>query len=422
MQILVVGGGGREHALIWKIAQSPLVKKIFCAPGNAGTTEQAENISIPADDINALLEFALKNKIDLTVVGPEQALVLGIVDLFESKGLRIFGPSKVAAELEGSKAFSKNLMRKYGLPTADYEVFDALEPALAYVDKKSGPQVVKADGLAAGKGVILCDSPEEAREAIKNMMQDKSFGAAGERIVVEEYLVGEEISVLAFADGKNVLALDSAQDHKAAYDGDRGPNTGGMGAYSPAPLLTPALKDQVLREILQPAVDAMAKEDRTFRGILYAGLMLTEKGPKTLEFNVRWGDPETQPLLTRLKTDLIELMNASIDGTLDKITAEWKKETAVCVVMAAKGYPEAYEKGKIISGIDSAEQGDGVKVFHAGTKPDGGKVLTNGGRVLGVTALGADRDSAIKNAYKAVDKISWDGIHYRKDIGQRPSS
>jgi phosphoribosylamine---glycine ligase len=422
MQILVIGSGGREHALVWKIAQSPLVKKIFCAPGNAGTSEQAENIAIPADDIHALLEFALTNKINLTVVGPEQALVLGIVDLFESKGLRVFGPSRLAAELEGSKAFSKNLMKKYGIPTADYEVFDAMEPALEYVDKKSGPQVVKADGLAAGKGVILCSTPAEARDAIQSIMKEKSFGSAGERIVVEEFLVGEEISVLAFADGKNVLALDSAQDHKAAYDGDRGPNTGGMGAYSPAPLLTPALKEQVMREILQPAVDAMAKEGRLFRGILYAGLMLTANGPKTLEFNVRWGDPETQPLLARLKTDLIALMNASIDGTLDKVSAEWAQEIAVCVVMAAKGYPESYEKGKIISGIENAERENGVKVFHAGTKSDAGNVLTNGGRVLGVTALGADRDTAIQNAYKAVEKISWDGIHFRKDIGQRPSS
>jgi len=324
--------------------------------------------------------------------------------------------------LEGSKAFSKNLMKKYGIPTADYEVFDALEPALEYVDKKSGPQVVKADGLAAGKGVILCSSPAEARDAIQSIMKEKSFGSAGERIVVEEFLVGEEISVLAFADGKNVLALDSAQDHKAAYDGDRGPNTGGMGAYSPAPLLTPALKEQVMREILQPAVDAMAKEGRLFRGILYAGLMLTANGPKTLEFNVRWGDPETQPLLARLKTDLIDLMNASIDGTLDKISAEWAQETAVCVVMAAKGYPESYEKGKIISGIENADKEIGVKVFHAGTKSVSGNILTNGGRVLGVTALGADRDTAIQNAYKAVEKITWDGIHYRKDIGQRPSS
>ncbi|PIR00240.1 MAG: phosphoribosylamine--glycine ligase [Nitrospinae bacterium CG11_big_fil_rev_8_21_14_0_20_45_15] len=422
MQILVIGSGGREHALVWKIAQSPRVKKIFCAPGNAGTSDQAENIPIPADDIQALLEFALTNQIDLTVVGPEQALVLGIVDLFESKGLRVFGPSRLAAELEGSKAFSKNLMKKYGIPTADYEVFDALEPALEYVDKKSGPQVVKADGLAAGKGVILCSSPAEARDAIQSIMKEKSFGSAGERIVVEEFLVGEEISVLAFADGKNVLALDSAQDHKAAYDGDRGPNTGGMGAYSPAPLLTPALKEQVMREILQPAVDAMAKEGRLFRGILYAGLMLTANGPKTLEFNVRWGDPETQPLLARLKTDLIDLMNASIDGTLDKISAEWAQETAVCVVMAAKGYPESYEKGKIISGIENADKEIGVKVFHAGTKSVSGNILTNGGRVLGVTALGADRDTAIQNAYKAVEKITWDGIHYRKDIGQRPSS
>jgi len=422
MKILAVGGGGREHALVWKLAQSHKVEKIYCAPGNAGTLEQAENIPIPADDIDALLEFALKSDIDLTVVGPEQALVMGIVDLFESKGLRIFGPSRLAAELEGSKAFSKNLMKKYGIPTADYEVFSSPEAAYEYVEKLSHPVAVKADGLAAGKGVLLCQTKDEALSAVKTLMKDKAFGDAGKCIVIEELLEGEEISVLAFADGKNVLPLDSAQDHKAAYDGDRGPNTGGMGAYSPAPLLSPELKERVLREILQPAVDAMAKEGRTFRGILYAGLMLTSSGPKTLEFNVRWGDPETQPLLKRLKTDLVDLMSASIDGTLDKITAEWAKETAVCVVMAAKGYPESYEKGKIISGIDSAEKDIGIKVFHAGTKSEGDNVLTSGGRVLGVTALGENRSAAIEKAYKAVDKIKWEGIHFRKDIGQRPQS
>ncbi len=417
MRVLVIGSGGREHALAWKIVQSPLVKKVFCAPGNAGTANVAENIDIPSDNVDALLQFATVTGIGLTIVGPEQPLVKGLVDSFEESGLRVFGPSQRAAEIEGSKVFCKDLMKKYGIPTARYESFDSPDQVKLFT-KEDEPVVVKASGLAAGKGVILCSNAEEARSAVQSIMQEKAFGNAGDQVVVEEFLTGQEVSLLAFTDGKTVLPLDSAQDHKAAFDGDKGPNTGGMGAYSPALVFTEELKQQVIDEIMIPTVRAMAKEGRYYRGILYAGLMLTESGPKVLEFNARFGDPETQPIMMRIKNDIVPIFEACIDGTLAKQSLQWRQEPTVCVVMAAKGYPSSYEKGKEISGLNSDENRQTV-VFHAGTKLENGKVLTNGGRVLGVTALGSDINQAIKNAYSAVDKIKWDGIHYRKDIGNK---
>jgi phosphoribosylamine--glycine ligase len=417
MRVLVIGSGGREHALAWKISQSPLVKKVFCAPGNAGTATVAENVDIPADNIDGLRQFALITGIGLTIVGPEQPLVKGIVDDFEENGLRIFGPSQRAAEIEGSKVFCKNLMKKYGIPTAKYESFDSQDKFKLFT-REDEPVVVKASGLAAGKGVILCSNGEEARLAVQSIMSDKAFGNAGDQVVVEEFLTGQEVSLLAFTDGKTVLPLDSAQDHKAAFDGDKGPNTGGMGAYSPAAIFTDKLKQIVLDQIMIPTVKAMAKEGRYYRGILYAGLMLTDSGPKVLEFNARFGDPETQPIIMRIQNDIVPIFEACIDGTLATQNLEWKKEPSVCVVMASKGYPGFYEKGREITGLNSGENKQTV-VFHAGTKLDNEKVLTNGGRVLGVTALGSDINEAIKNAYNEVDKIKWDGIHYRKDIGSK---
>lgn len=419
MRVLVIGGGGREHALIWKISQSPKVTEVFCAPGNAGTAAIANNVPIPADQIDQLLEFAQENEIGLTVVGPEQPLVMGIVDRFQEKGLRIFGPSARAAELEGSKAFSKNIMKKYDLLTAEYETFTSHEKAILYVDKENGPIVVKASGLAAGKGVILCRNAEEGRNAVDTIMKDKSFGSAGDEVVIEEFLEGQEVSVLAFTDGNTVLLMDSAQDHKAALDGDQGPNTGGMGAYSPAPVFTDLMRQKVRDKIMFPLVCAMKAEGRPYQGIIYAGLMLTKLGTKILEFNARFGDPETQPLLVRMESDIVPLFEACIDGILEQCDLKWKPETSVCVVMAAKGYPGSYEKGKEISGLDEAGALPDVVVFHAGTKGEGGKVLTNGGRVLGITATGPDTPSAIAKAYEAVSKIKWDGIHYRKDIAAR---
>ena len=422
MRVLVIGGGGREHALVWKISQSPKVTDIYCAPGNAGTAEIAKNVPIAADQVDQLLAFAEKNEIELTVVGPEQPLVMGIVDRFQEKGLRIFGPSARAAELEGSKAFSKDIMKKYNLPTAEYEIFTSHKLAQRYFDKETGPIVVKASGLAAGKGVILCRNSEEGLNAVNTIMKDKSFGEAGDKVVIEEFLEGQEISVLAFSDGNNVLLMDSAQDHKAALDGDKGLNTGGMGAYSPASIFTDLLCQKVRDKIMLPLIRAMKGEGRPYKGILYAGLMLTKHGPKILEFNARFGDPETQPLLVRMKSDIVPLFEACIDGTLDQLELQWKPEPSVCVVMAAKGYPGSYEKGKEISGLEEAGSLPDVVVFHAGTKAEAGKVLSSGGRVLGVTSTGSDIPSAIKKAYEAVAKIQWDGIHYRKDIGHRVSN
>ena len=422
MRVLVIGSGGREHALVWKIKQSPKVEKIFCAPGNAGTSEFADNIPIAADDIEGLLQFAMKKEIGLTVVGPEQPLVMGIVDRFEVKGLRIFGPSASAAELEGSKSFSKDIMQKYGLPTAEYKIFTSAESATKYIQAKNCPLVVKANGLAAGKGVLLCRSSREALVAVDTIMRQRLFGEAGDQIVVEEFLEGQEISVLAFSDGQTVLLMDSAQDHKAVYDGDIGPNTGGMGAYSPAPVFTEIMQQKVRDKIMLPMVRAMQQEGRTYKGILYAGLMLTKTGPQILEFNARFGDPETQPLMVRMETDIIPLFEACIDGTLGQCQVNWRNKSSVCVVMTAEGYPGTYQKGEIISGLQNANSTPEVVVFHAGTKEQDGKVLTNGGRVLGVTATGANTESAIQRAYDAVGKVNWRGVHYRKDIGSRGRS
>ncbi|QPJ61571.1 MAG: phosphoribosylamine--glycine ligase [Candidatus Nitronauta litoralis] len=418
MKILIVGGGGREHALAWKIAQSPRVTKIYCAPGNAGTASIAENVDIGAEDLNSLLDFAQVESIDLTVVGPEVPLVEGIVDKFEQHDLRIFGPSALAAKLEGSKIFSKNLMQKYNIPTAEFRSFSDADHAIRYVEDR-GPVVVKADGLAAGKGVILCENAKEARTAIQQIMKDRAFGDAGGKIVIEEWLRGKEVSLLALTDGKTVLPLEGAEDHKAVFDGDVGPNTGGMGAYSPSPIFTEELKQQVLNDIMNPTVQAMENEGAPYKGVLYAGLMITDDGPKTLEFNARMGDPETQPLMARMESDLVPLLEACIDGTLDQQKIEWSTQASVCVVMASGGYPGSYKKGIPIEGLAEADSLEGVTVFHAGTRRDGDQVVTNGGRVLGVTSLGTDVSTAIANAYSAVDKIKWPEVHYRKDIGRR---
>ncbi|MDN5322824.1 MAG: phosphoribosylamine---glycine ligase [Clostridia bacterium] len=417
MRVLVVGGGGREHALVWKISQSPRVKEIYCAPGNAGIGELARCINIPAENIDELVEFALKNKIDLTVVGPEVPLTLGIVDKFLANGLKVFGPTQRAAEIEGSKAFSKELMAKYQIPTAKYQVFTGVQQAKDFIKELGVPCVVKADGLAAGKGVMVCFTLEEALKAVDDILIENKFGKAGSKVVVEEFLEGQEVSMLAFTDGKTVIPMVSAQDHKRAFDNDQGPNTGGMGAYSPAPVYTTQIHETVEKDILRATIDAMGGEGRPFKGVLYAGLMLTENGPKVLEFNARFGDPETQVVLPRLKTDIVDIMEAVVAGELDKINVEWYEEAAVCVVMASGGYPEGYEKGKVITGLEKVPED--VLVFHAGTKKDKGQIVTNGGRVLGVTALGKDLQGAINKAYQGVEKIDFAGMHYRKDIGAK---
>jgi phosphoribosylamine--glycine ligase len=419
MKVLVVGSGGREHALVWKMAQSPKVSKLYCAPGNAGISEQAGIVSLQASDLNGLLEFALKEKIDLTVVGPEDPLTRGIVDLFESKGLLVFGANKKAAEIEGSKAFAKEMMKKYRIPTAFYEIFDNRNEAVKYVRSQGAPIVVKADGLAAGKGVIVCKTVEEAIHSVDQIMVEKMFGNAGNRVVVEEYLVGEEASYVAFTDGKTILPLASSQDHKAILDGDQGPNTGGMGAYSPAPVVTDEVHEKIIEKILRPIIYGMGEEGRPYQGVLYAGLMIHEGHPKVLEFNARFGDPETQPVLMRMKGDIVPILEACMQGTLSRHKIEWDNRASVCVVMASKGYPGSYEKGKVIEGLKEVSRMDGVSVFHAGTALKDGQVVTNGGRVLGVTGLGEDIPRAIERTYRAVKKISWDGVYYRTDIGQK---
>ncbi len=418
MNVLIVGGGGREHALAWKIAQSPKVTALFCAPGNPGTAQVATNVNLKADDLDGLLQFALDQSIDLTVVGPEQPLVLGLADRFQERGLKVFGPSAKAAQLEGSKAFSKNLMQKYGIPTAAYAAFDHADAARAYL-KGKGPQVVKADGLAAGKGVFVCADEAGAVDAVRRIMNDKIFGESGSRIIIEERLEGQEVSLLAFTDGTTVLPMEVAQDHKPAFDGDTGPNTGGMGACSPAPVFTPELKQQVIDRVMLPAVNGMRAEGIPYQGVLYAGLMITTDGPKVLEFNARFGDPETQPIMMRMDSDIVPVLEACANGTLDTCSLEWKPGAAVCVVMASEGYPGSYDKGRPISGLDQANSLPGVSVFHAGTKQDGDIIVTNGGRVLGVTALGGNVQMAIVKAYQAVGKIKWPGVHYRTDIGQK---
>jgi phosphoribosylamine--glycine ligase len=419
MKVLVVGGGGREHALVWKIAQSKNVRKVFCAPGNAGIGKIAECVNIKADRVDELLNFAKFEGIDLTVVGPEAPLTLGIVDLFEKEGKKIFGVSKAAAELEGSKVFSKELMRRYNIPSAEYKVFYSPVEAEKYIRLKGAPIVVKADGLASGKGVFVASTVEEAFEALDIIMRKRAFGESGKRVVVEECLKGEEASFMAFSDGETVVPMASSQDHKRVFDNDKGPNTGGMGAYSPAPVVTPELADRIMREVMYPTVRGMKQEGKPYKGVLYAGLMIGEDGPKVLEFNVRFGDPEAQPLLMRLDGDLVEIMLAVTDGTLKPEMVRWKDDASVCIVAASKGYPGNYDKGEPIEGLEEAAKVTGVVVFHAGTADKGDRVVTNGGRVLGVTARGADVAEAIKRAYDAVGKIHFDGMHYRKDIGSR---
>ena len=415
MNILVIGSGGREHALYWKLMESPQTEKIYVLPGNPG---MGETTNISVTDNVAILRFAKEKKIDLVVVGPEIPLINGLVDELEAAGIHTFGPRANAAEIEGSKAFAKNLMKKYGIPTARYEVFTEAEPARAYIRKEGAPIVVKADGLAAGKGVIVAEPIQEALDAIDAIMENNSFGDAGTRIVIEEFMEGEEASLLAFTDGKVIRPMISAQDHKRAYDGDKGPNTGGMGTYAPAPVMTAKMTERAVEEILKPTIAAMEKEGRPYHGCLYLGLMVTSEGPKVVEFNARFGDPETQVVLPLLDGDLVQIMCACTDGTLSDVPIHWKDGAAVCVVLAAGGYPASYEKGHEIHGIRDAED-TGALVFHAGTAKRDGKIVTNGGRVLSVVGIGEDIASAVKNSYAAVEKISFKDAYYRKDIAHR---
>ena len=419
MRILVVGGGGREHALCWKIAQSPLVDGLYAAPGNPGIAELAECVDIGAEDIPALTRFAADQRIDFVVVGPEVPLAAGLVDELGRIGIEAFGPTRAAAELEGSKAFAKEIMAKNGIPTARAGAYRDERDAHAHINGSEGPLVVKADGLAAGKGVIVCDTKAEAHEAIVRIMGDHEFGAAGSQVVIEDRLFGEEASVLAVTDGKTILTLESAQDHKPAFDGDTGPNTGGMGAYSPAPVVTPEMHREIERKVLVPTVHGMKRQGRRFRGCLYGGMMITKSGPMTLEFNVRFGDPETQPLMVRLKSDIVPILLASARGELNKVSLEWNPGVAVCVVMASGGYPGEYEKGAPIHGLDRVAGRDDVVVFHAGTRKERGQLVTNGGRVLGVTARGETVEDARRKAYEAVEQINFAGAHYRTDIAAK---
>ena len=418
MKVLLIGSGGREHALAWKLCQSPRLHKLYIAPGNAGTAALGENVSLAGEDVPAVLAFVAEKDIDLVVVGPEAPLAAGLSDALVAAGRRVFAPSKAAASLEYSKEAAKRLMVKYGIPTAAYASFSDAEEAIAYIQKMGAPIVVKADGLAAGKGVIVAMSQEEAIAAVKDMLLDNAFGAAGSRVVIEEYLEGEEVSILAFCDGKNIVPMVSAQDHKRVFEGDQGPNTGGMGAYSPAPVYTPELAAVAYRDVLQKTIAACAAEGMPYCGVLYAGLMVTKDGLKVLEYNARFGDPETQAVLVRLKTDLLDIIDAVLAGRLDQIKIEWRNEAAVCVVMAAGGYPGRYAKGMEITGIAQAEA-LGATVFHAGTAMRDEKIISNGGRVLGVTALGTDIAAAVENVYNAVGKIHFDTCFYRRDIAHR---
>ncbi len=421
MKILMIGSGGREHALIKKLLESPKVEKIYCAPGNGGIACDAENVNISAMDIEGVVNFSKENKIDLVFVAPDDPLAAGMVDALEAEGIRAFGPKKAAAEIEASKVFSKNLMKKYGIPTADYQVFDNSKDALDYVENNNmAPVVVKADGLALGKGVLICQTVEDAKAAIHSIMDDKKFGESGSRVVIEEFLTGPEVSVLSFTDGKCVKPMVSSKDHKRALDGDKGLNTGGMGTISPNPYYTDEMAEICRKTIFEPTIEAMNKEGRTFKGCLYFGLMLTPKGPKVIEYNARFGDPETQVVLPRLETDLVDICEAVIDGTLGDLDIKWKKGAAACVVMASGGYPESYKKGIEMSGLDEKGGVEGAIVYHAGTKLENGKFYTNGGRVLGVTAVDDTLEDALKKAYEAVEKISFEGAHYRKDIGTCP--
>ncbi len=421
MKILVVGSGGREHALAWKAAQSPLVNQVFVAPGNAGTAleDHIENVAIGAEDIPALLDYAKNNQIDLTIVGPEAALVEGIVDVFTENGLKIFGPTKAAAQLEGSKAFTKDFLERHNIPTAFYGNFTEIEPAIAYIEEKGAPIVIKADGLAAGKGVILAQTNDEAIAAVKDMLAGNKFGDAGARVVIEELLYGEEASFICMVDGKNILPMASSQDHKARDNGDKGPNTGGMGAYSPAPVVTPEMHERIMQLVIEPTVKGMADEGNAFSGFLYAGVMINAEGiPKVLEYNVRFGDPETQPIMMRLKSDLVQHCLDAIDGKLNEAETQWDERTSLGVVLAAGGYPDSYEKGDVISGLENTET-ESTKVFHAGTENKNGDVVTNGGRVLCVVGLGNSVTEAQHVAYQVVNKISWKNVYYRTDIGHR---
>lgn len=417
MNVLIVGSGGREHAIAWKLLQSPRVSKVYCAPGNGGTAQLAQNVQIDPHDFAALAQFVKDEGIDLTVVGPEEPLLRGIVDFFQERNLPIFGPSSMAAKIEGSKSFAKKLMKRYQIPTADYETFLDYESAIAYVREKGAPIVVKADGLAAGKGVVVAQTLEEAEEALRQIMQEHVFGQAGARVVIEEYMVGEELSLLSFVDGETVKPMIPSQDHKRVFDGDRGPNTGGMGTYAPVPHMSDELVAEIVRTIVKPMAEGMARDGIPFKGVLYTGLMITAAGPKVVEFNARFGDPETQVILPLLETDLLDIFLATVNGELDAVDVTWKKGSAVCVVMAAPGYPGEYPKGEPIDGL--ARITAPVAVFHAGTKETEAGVVTNGGRVLGVTGTGENLQQAREAAYAAVRSISFAGAHYRTDIADK---
>jgi phosphoribosylamine--glycine ligase len=419
MKVLVIGGGGREHSLVWKIRQSSKVSGVLCAPGNAGIEEIATCVDVAANDLEGLVRLAEREGVGLTVVGPEIPLALGIVDAFEEEGMRVFGPSRDAVQLEASKSFAKDLMKQKGIPTAFFSTFTDPEEACRYIKEVGAPIVVKADGLCAGKGVIVCRTTEEALDAVNLIMINESFGDAGKKIVVEECLQGEEASFMVFTDGKDVLPMPSSQDHKPVFDGDKGPNTGGMGAYSPAPVVTEALEKQILREIIRPTIEAMAGMGRPYRGVLYAGVMIDEGRAKVLEFNCRFGDPEAQPVVMRLKSDIVTVMEAVIDGDLSRLRLDWDPRAAVCVVMASKGYPRSYKNGIPISGLDQVKTLSDTVVFHAGTRKNAEKIVTHGGRVLGVTALGETIAEAIDRTYNAVQRIEWQGVHFRKDIGRK---
>ena len=421
MKVLVIGSGGREHALAWKAAQSPDVEKVFVAPGNAGTAREAklENVSIGVEDIEALVAFARDNTIGLTIVGPEAPLVLGVVDAFEAAGLPCFGPSKAASQLEGSKAFTKDFLARHHIPTGAYANFTEIDPALAYIKEQGAPIVIKADGLAAGKGVIVAMTEAEAEAAVRDMLAGNAFGEAGHRVVIEEFLDGEEASFIVMADGEHILPMATSQDHKRVGEGDSGPNTGGMGAYSPAPVVTPEIHDRIMREVIEPTVRGMAAEGNPYTGFLYAGLMIDASGaPRVIEYNCRFGDPETQPIMMRLKSDLVALCQTALARKLDTVTTEWDERASMGVVLAAGGYPGDYAKGAVINGLDGADSAD-AKIFHAGTATKDGAVVTSGGRVLCATALGSSVSEAAEKAYQLADKISWDGMFMRRDIGYR---
>lgn len=419
MKILVVGGGGREHAIVWKLKQSPLADKIYCAPGNAGISELAECVPIGAMEFEKLINFVKQNDIDYTIIGMDDPLAGGIVDAFERENLKVFGPRQNAAILESSKAFSKDLMKKYHIPTAQYETFDDYESAKAYLQKQKMPVVLKADGLALGKGVLICKTMQEAQKGLQEMMHEHKFGSAGNTVVIEEFLEGPEVSVLSFCDGKTVVPMVTAQDHKRAFDGDKGLNTGGMGTFSPSKFYTEEIAQECMKTIFQPTVDALIKENRPFVGIIYFGLMYTKEGMKVIEYNARFGDPETQVILPRLKTDLLEIMLACTNGTLDKMNIEWYNNAAVCVVLASGGYPVSYEKGYEITGLDKIVKQENVIVFHAGTAEEDGKIVTSGGRVLGITGIGNTIDEAIQTAYEGVEIVNFEKKHFRTDIGRK---